>query len=60
MDLRVPTGWLFLILGAILVVMGTLVSTAPAPLSPVNINLYAGIAMVVFGGAMLWLAKQNT
>ena len=32
MDLRVPSGWFFLLLGAILIAMGAL-SIAPAPLT---------------------------
>ena len=57
MDLRVPSGWFFLLLGVILIGMGVL-STSSAPLTSVNVNLYAGVAMAVFGGWMLWLSKR--
>jgi hypothetical protein len=57
MDLRVPSGWFFLLLGAILVAMG-LFTTASAPLLTVNVNLHAGLAMAIFGGWMLWLSKR--
>ncbi len=57
MDLRTPSGALFLILGVILMAMGTL-SNAQAPLATVNVNLYAGMAMALFGGVLLWLAKR--
>jgi hypothetical protein len=57
MDLRVPSGWFFLLLGAILIVMGTL-SSSSAPLTTYNVNLYAGMAMAIFGGWMLWLARR--
>jgi hypothetical protein len=57
MDLRVPSGWFFLLLGATLIVMGTL-TTYSAPLTTHNVNLYAGLAMAMFGGWMLWLSKQ--
>jgi hypothetical protein len=57
MDLRVPSGWFFLILGAILIGMG-LLSSSTAPLTAVNVNLYTGVAMAIFGGWMLWLSKQ--
>ena len=30
-----------------------------APLLDTNVNLYAGIAMAVFGGVMLWLARKR-
>jgi hypothetical protein len=57
MDLRVPSGWFFLILGAILIGMG-LLSSSTAPLTAVNVNLYTGVVMAIFGGWMLWLSKQ--
>ena len=57
MDLRVPSGWFFLILGAILIGMGFL-SSSTAPLTSVNVNLYTGLVMAIFGGWMLWLSKQ--
>jgi hypothetical protein len=31
-----------------------------APLDNTNVNLYAGIAMLLFGGLMLWLARRNS
>jgi hypothetical protein len=57
MDLRVPSGWFFLLLGAILIGMG-LLTTGTAPLSDVNVNLYCGFVMALFGGWMLWLSKR--
>lgn len=58
MDLRVPSGWFFLILGAILVVLSFL-SGARAPLTDVNVNGYAGSAMIIFGGLMLWWSRTQ-
>jgi hypothetical protein len=58
MDLRVPCGWLFVILGAILIFMG-IVTNARAPMTEINVNLYTGIAMAMFGGSMLWLARKS-
>jgi hypothetical protein len=58
MDLRVPSGWFFLLLGAILIVVGA-VTSPTAPLTDVNVNLYTGVVMALFGGAMLWLAKKQ-
>lgn len=57
MNLQLTTGWFFSLLGAILIGMG-LLSSSTAPLTMVNVNLYAGLAMIVFGGVMLWLSKQ--
>jgi hypothetical protein len=58
MDLRIPSGWFFLLLGAILITVGLTVSPA-APLMDVNVNIYAGAAMALFGGILLWLARKQ-
>jgi hypothetical protein len=51
-DLRLPVGAFFLIVGAVLVA----IPSRQAPLTSIQVNLYAGLAMLLFGGAMLWLA----
>ncbi|MEJ7605108.1 MAG: hypothetical protein WKF37_02320 [Bryobacteraceae bacterium] len=56
MDLRVPTGWFFLLLGVLL--LGYSFTGATAPLTTVNVNLYAGAALAIFGGVMLWMARH--
>lgn len=58
MDLRKPSGWFFAMLGVLLIATGVFLPEARAPLTAVNINLYAGIAMVAFGGILLWLARR--
>ncbi len=60
MDLRIPSGSFFLIIGVVLVCMGLFVRSAQAPLATGNVNLYAGLAMAIFGSVMLWLAKQQS
>ena len=57
LDLRVPSGWFFLIMGVILTTLG-LFAGYSAPLTTANANLYSGITMLVFGGLLLWLAKR--
>ena len=58
-DLRNTVGAFFTLTG--LLVIGTgLVSSGRAPLDTANINLYAGIAMLAFGGVMLWLAWRRS
>ena len=57
-DLRTPSGWFFAILGAILCLTGVFARDLRAPLTDVNVNLYAGIAMLVFGGILLWMARR--
>ena len=58
MDLRIPSGWFFILLGGILLAVGLTVSPT-APLTDVNVNLYTGAAMAFFGGILLWLAKKQ-
>lgn len=57
-DLRKPSGWFFLLLGVILT--GVSFTGATAPLLEINLNLYTGLFMLLFGGALLWLAKQES
>ena len=58
MDLRFPSGLFFTLLGLILTVMGLLSPGVRAPLTDVNVNLYAGIAMLVFGAVLLLLGRR--
>jgi hypothetical protein len=58
MDLRQPSGWFFTLLGALLVITGIALPDARAPLTAVNINLYAGLFTLAFGGILLWLAHR--
>ena len=60
LDLRVPSGWFFTLLGVILVVMGLISPDARAPLTDFNVNLYSGIAMLVFGVFLLLMARLAT
>jgi len=56
LDLRVPSGWFFAALGVILLAMGIFAPDTRAPLTDANVNLYCGIAMLVFGAFLLALA----
>jgi hypothetical protein len=58
MDLRIPSGLFFTLLGLILTVMGLFSPGVGAPLTDVNVNLYAGITMLVFGAVLLLLALR--
>jgi len=58
LDLRVPSGWFFTLLGVILVGMGVFAPELRAALTDFNVNLYAGIAMLVFGLFLLLMARQ--
>lgn len=60
MDLRVPSGWFFTLLGAILLGMGLLAPGDRAELTDANVNLYSGAAMLVFGAFLLLMAWRAT
>jgi uncharacterized membrane protein HdeD (DUF308 family) len=58
MDLRVPSGWFFTLLGAILLGMGVFAPDTRAALTTINVNLYSGLSMLVFGLFMLIMARR--
>jgi len=60
MDLRVPSGWFFLLAGLILAGWGLYAPDARAHLTSGNVNLYTGLCMVVFGLFMLLLAWRGS
>ncbi len=57
-DLRIPIGFFFALLGALLVGTGVFRPDLHARLAGSDVNIYAGVAMLVFGGAMLLLARR--
>lgn len=56
MDLRLPIGLLFTIIGAILCAAG--LTTATLVLG-VNVNLIWGFVLLVFGGGALFLSRHS-
>jgi hypothetical protein len=57
LDIRLPLGVLFTLLGVLLAGFGTLSDAAIYQRSlGININLRWGLVLVVFGALMLWLA----
>jgi hypothetical protein len=58
-DLRTPSGAFFVVNGVILLAVALLASDVRAPLSTTNVNLYTGLAMLIFGGTLLWLARRR-
>ncbi len=58
MDLRKPSGYFFSLLGAVLTLMGIFEPNTRAPLTDINVNLYAGMAMLLFGIILLLLARR--
>jgi hypothetical protein len=61
LDIRLPIGLMFTLLGALLVVSGL---TADKELFQrslgININLWWGIVMLLFGAIMLFLGRRGT
>ncbi len=56
-DLRRPTGFLFSLLGLILLLYGLLRPEVRAPLDAgINVNVWCGLMLLVFGGCLLWLS----
>ncbi len=59
MDLRLPSGLFFTLLGLILVGLGIFAPGLRADLlTDANVNLYSGAAMLVFGVILLLMAKR--
>ena len=59
-DLRLPLGWLFVILGALLVVSGFWPPiTSEGHLLGININAVWGAVMIGFGLVCLLFARNN-
>jgi uncharacterized membrane protein len=59
LDLRVPTGFFFAIVGLILVAMGVFAPSERAALTDSNVNLYCGLVMLAFGLIMLALSRLS-
>ncbi len=58
-DLRLPSGIFFVIAGFVLVTLGLAEPSMRAPMTDVNVNLWAGLAILLFGGALLLLASRK-
>jgi len=58
LDLRLPSGLFFVLTGAIVAGAGLFASGNQAPLQQANVNLYAGVVMLAFGGFLLLLARR--
>ncbi len=59
LDLRTPAGLFFSILGVILLGLGIFSPGLRAALTDVNVNLYCGTVMLVFGAVLLLLAYRK-
>ncbi|MBB5057819.1 hypothetical protein HDF16_002525 [Granulicella aggregans] len=61
LDIRVPLGAIFLIVGGIMSVYGivTRSSSIYEKSMGINLNLWWGVAMLVFGGVMFFFGRQQ-
>jgi hypothetical protein len=60
LDIRLPIGLMFSLLGAILTIYGLFTASDKAALDRslgININLWWGLFILVFGAVMLFLAR---
>ena len=61
-DIRLPIGWLFSIIGVIISIQGFATNGAAMYAQHslgINVNIYSGICLVVFGGLMLAMAYKG-
>lgn len=60
LDVRIPLGWLFAILGAILIAYGLISDPAIYARSlGENVNLHWGVVFALFGGIVLFIARKK-
>jgi uncharacterized membrane protein HdeD (DUF308 family) len=59
LDLRIPSGWFFTLLGVILIACGVFQPQWRAPMTDVNVNLKCGTIMLLFGVFLLVLARRG-
>jgi hypothetical protein len=63
LDIRWPIGLMFTLIGAMLVIYGLLTGSKPEVYQAslgININLYWGLLLLVFGGWMLSMAWRGS
>ncbi len=58
LDLRLPIGWFFAITGVMLLATGIFAPDTRAALTAVNVDLYCGLFMTLFGAFLLLLAAR--
>jgi hypothetical protein len=62
LDIRIPIGLMFSIIGLIITIFGLFTNSDTAMYAKslsININLWMGLLMLVFGGVMLFLARKS-
>lgn len=59
LDIRTPIGLMFLVLGAVLTAYGAVSDPAAWARAGININLWWGLVLLVFGGVMWGLGRKG-
>jgi len=62
LDIRVPIGFMFALLGAILAIYGLVTGSADPAYQKslgINVNLWCGLIYIVFAAVMLILARRS-
>ena len=61
MDIRFPVGTIFTVYGVLLIVYGLISSDVEARhmLLGLQVNIVAGVGMLVFGGSFLYLSRRG-
>jgi hypothetical protein len=62
LDIRLPIGLMFTVFGFILSIYGLFTNSNTAMYTKslsINVNLWMGLFMLVFGGIMLYFAKRK-
>ena len=60
LDVRFPLGLMFSIIGLLLAAYGAFADESQRQQAAgININLWWGLALLVFGAAMLWLQRRS-
>lgn len=61
LDIRIPIGLMFAILGAVLIVSGFAMDIAVYQRSlGINVNLWWGIVLLIFGGVMFLFGRRGS
>ncbi|HXI25337.1 MAG TPA: hypothetical protein VNG71_15845 [Pyrinomonadaceae bacterium] len=58
LDIRLPIGLMFSVLGILLIVVGLVVPLGAS--QPLNVNLWWGVVMFLFGAIMFVLGRRGT
>jgi hypothetical protein len=58
LDIRTPIGLMFFVIGAILATFGAVSDSSVYVRAGMNINLWWGLILLLFGGVMFWLGRR--